>query len=134
MRSFVLREPINRSTLYKFLDDPLKGWEASARAGKPLQVDIGPEKTKRSGQQNKLYWSLLQQVSDQVWIEGRQYHPMVFHELARRRFIGCLDLPGGGMVGMSTTDLSPKEFGEYVDQVTAWAAQEFGVTFLEPDP
>ena len=108
-------------------------WASKAREGKPLQVDIGAEKAKRSSQQNKYYWQLLQQVSDQVWIEGKQYEPLVFHELARRRFIGCLDLPGGGLVGLSTTDLTPKEFGEYVDKVTAWAAVEFGVTFVCPD-
>ena len=129
-RTFILREQRNLDVLNAYL----KGWEDAVKCGKPLQVDIGPEKHKRSLQANRLYWALLQQVSDQVFIEGKQYEPLVFHELARRRFIGCLDLPGGGLAGMSTTDLSPKEFGDYVDQVTAWAAQEFGVTFLEPEP
>lgn len=129
-RTFVLREAKNVVALGNYLN----GWEAAADDGKPWQVDIGPEKSKRSLQANKLYWALLNQVSEQAWIEGRQYSAEVYHELCKRRFIGCVDLPNGGLLGMSSSDLSTKEFTEYVDQVTAWAATEFGVTFTEPEP
>ena len=130
MRTFILREQRNLDVLNAYL----KGWEDAAKAGKAWQVSIGPEKAKRSLTANRFYWALLQQISDQAWIEGRQYASAVYHELLKRRFIGCIDLPGGGMLGMSTSDLSQKEFAEYVDKCTVWAAQELGVTFTEPEP
>lgn len=130
-KTFVVRdEKVLNACVDWMRDNADKAWVS----GKPLQVDIGPEKKKRSLQANKLYWSLLGQVSEQAWIEGRQYAPEIFHELCKRRFIGCVDLPGGGLLGMSSSNLTSKEFAAYVDQVTAWAATEFGVTFLEPEP
>ena len=133
-RTFILRDPINRATLYKFLDDPQMGWEASARAGKPLQVDIGMEKQKRSLQALRYYWAMLNQASEQIWIEGKVYPSAVYHELAKRRFLGCIDLPGGGLVALSSSDLNPKEFALFVENTEAWLATEFGVTFLEHEP
>ena len=128
-KTFVIREQRNLDVLNAYL----KGWEDAVRIGKPLQVDIGPEKAKRSLQANKFYWALLGQLSEQAWVEGRKYSSEVWHELAKRRFIGCIDLPNGATLGMSSSDLSTKEFAEYVDKVTVWAALELGVTFTEPE-
>lgn len=126
-KTFVIREQRNLDVLNAYL----KGWEDAVRIGKPWQVDIGPEKAKRSNIQNRYYWNLLNQISEQVWIEGKQYDSSVYHELFKRKFIGCVDLPGAGLMAMSSTDLSQKEFGEYVDKVTADAAVQFGVVFMD---
>ena len=128
-KTFVLREPKHASALWEFL----KGWEDAADAGKPWAVQIGPENTKRSLASNRYYWQLLNQVSERAWIEGRQYSTEVFHELMKRRFIGVIDLPGGGSMAMSSSDLSVREFIEYVEQVEVFAATDLGVVFMEPD-
>lgn len=106
-------------------------WEAAVLSGKPLAVEIGPEKRKRSVQANRYYWDLLNQISEQAWVEGRQYASEVWHECAKRRFLGLVDLPGGGHMAQSTTDLSVPEFAEYVQKVEVWAASELGVTLTE---
>ena len=104
-------------------------WEAMARSGKCLTVECKEEKAKRSNEANRYYWQLLHQVEEQAWVEGRQYSSEVWHEAAKRRFLGLVDLPGGASMGISTTTLSTREFAEYVEKVTAWAALELGVQF-----
>ena len=127
-RIFILRERRNLDALMAFLAG---NWEAMSKTKHPMQVDIQPESTKRSLQQNKRYWAVLNQISDQACIEGRQYSSGCWHEAAKRRFIGCIDLPGGGMVAMSTTDLTTKEFAEYCTRVEAWAQTELACELTE---
>jgi hypothetical protein len=128
MKVFILREERNAQALWAFLRG---NWKAMAEAGKPLQVTCGPEETKRSLQQNKRYWAILRQISDEGWLDGRQYSSEVWHEHFRREFIGCIDLPGGGLMGMSTTKLTVEEFSTYCTRVEAFAAMELGIQLIE---
>ena len=130
-RTYILRDSKIRDRCLEHIQG---GWVAAAKEGFPLQVEIGREKHKRSLQALRYYWAMLNQASDQIWIEGKAYSSAVYHELAKRRFLGCIDLPGGGLVALSSSDLSPKEFAEFVENTEAWLATEFGVTFLEPEP
>ena len=107
-------------------------WEAMSQTKHLLTVEFKPESTKRNLQQNKYYWAVLRQIEDQAWIEGRQYSSEVWHEAAKRRFIGCIDLPTGGTMAMSSTGLSTAEFAEYVTRVEVWAQQELGVCLTDP--
>ena len=127
-RVFILRERRHVENLLAFV---ASNWEAMASTKHPMQVDIQPEATKRSIQQNRRYWAVLNQISDQAWVAGRQYASECWHELAKRKFIGCIDLPGGGLLAMSTTELSTKEFAEYCTKVEAWAQTELGVELTE---
>ena len=126
MRLFFLRERRNLEDLMSFLAG---NWEAMSQTKHPMQVECKPESKKRNTQQNRYYWNLLHQIHEQAWVEGRQYAPEIWHEMGKRKFIGCIDMPGGGLMAMSTTDLSTKEFAEYVNKFEAWAASELGVTF-----
>lgn len=128
MRVFVLREKRNLDAFLAFLVGNL---EAMSRTKHPMQIECKPESSKRSLQANRYYWQMLHQIETEAWVEGRQYGAETWHELAKRKFIGCLDMPGGGLMAMSTTDLSTKEFAEYVTKVEAWAASELGVQFVE---
>jgi hypothetical protein len=126
---FVLRELRHVENLMTFLAG---NWQAMSQTKNPLQVTCRPENKKRSLQALKYYWQMLRQIEAEVWIEGRQYTAdPCWHEMAKRKFIGCVDLPGGGSVAMSTDTLDAKEFAVYVTKVEAWAATEFGVTFIE---
>lgn len=127
-RTFIIRERRHMENLLAFLAG---NWEAMAGTKHPMQVDIQEESTKRSLQQNRRYWAVLNQISDQAWVDGRQYASECWHELAKRKFIGCIDLPGGGMLAMSTTELSTKEFAEYCTKVEAWAQTELGCELTE---
>ena len=123
---FTIREQRIFMNAVRFIE---ANWEAMSRAGKCLVIECKEEKAKRSNEANRYYWQLLHQVEEQAWIEGRQYSAEVWHEAAKRRFLGLVDLPGGGSMGISTTSLGTREFAEYVEKVTAWAALELGVQF-----
>lgn len=126
MRQFVLREESQCLALYAYLRH---NWPAMAAQGKPLSVTVAEHKDTRHTQQNRLYWALLRQVSEQAMVDGRRYSDEVWHEQFKRVLIGLVDLPGGSTAGESTTKLSISEFAEYVNKVTAYAATELGVIF-----
>jgi len=128
MRTFVCREGKHVEAAKAFIDS---NWRSMANTKYPLQIDFKPEAKRRSIQANRYYWQILNQIATDGWIEGTQYSAECWHEAAKRRFIGFVDVPGGGLMSMSTTDLSTKEFAEYVTKVEAWAATELGITFTE---
>ena len=130
-RTFILREQRNLNCLLAFLAE---NWESMAQTKHPLQVDCQPESINRSTQQNKFYWQILQQISEQAWIEGKQYSAEIYHEHLKRRFIGCADMPGGGLMALSTTTLSVAEFAEYVTRCEVFAQQELGVELVSLEP
>ena len=87
---------------------------------------------KRSIEQNKRYWSLLNQISEQVKTADGVFSAEVWHRYFAQRYIGCDDvtLPNRKriVVPKSTTDLDTAEFTTYMDQVEHWA-HEHGVIF-----
>lgn len=97
-------------------------------------VTIQPEKTKRSIEQNRRMWVCLTEISQQVFVDGRRYGKETWHELFGRKYrliethwvLGELVY-----VLRSTTDMSIKEFAEYMTQIEAHATQELGVRFTE---
>lgn len=110
----------------------LKGWREAAKAGVPFEVSIKSYKDARSLQALKYYWGVvLTQISEQARFEGQKCSKDAIHEYAKRQFIGCIDLPGGGAMGLSTSTLNGAEFAIFVTQVQAWAAMEHGVQFPE---
>jgi hypothetical protein len=125
---FILRNKVNASALWAFLK---ANWEACSEAGKPLQITITEEKTKRSLDQNRMYWSCLRTISDTGWIHGQQFTSEAWHHYLRLKFLPCLDGPDGLVIPSTTTTLTVDEMTEYINQVQAWAATELGVEFLE---
>jgi len=132
-RVFVLQTAASLSRLRAVID---AAWEEHASAGKPLEVVVSEWKARRDDRANRGYWARLQQVADQVWLpvpEGgkRQYDAETWHEFFKAKFIGRVDLPGGGEAAASSRNLNAEEFDEYVRKVEAHAAQELGVQFLD---
>jgi len=108
--------------------------KATLTAGKRLQLTVKPEK--RSQAQNRRYWGqgVLAQVAAQAVVGGKLYSAEVWHELAKRKFIGVDELPNGEVVGKSSTKLSTAEFCDFCTAVEAWAATEFNVVFYDLEP
>ena len=125
---FILRTDAHAQALYAFLK---ANREACALAGKPLQIEISEEKDKRSLQQNKRYWAVLRTISETGWIHGKQFTSEAWHEYMKRKFIGCIDLPDGSVVSMSSAKLGVEGFQIFMQEVEAFAATELGVEFLE---
>lgn len=127
-KTFVLRGEPNAQALWNFLKH---NWRALADAGKPLAVSVAEHRAKRSGEQNRRLWALLNEIAEQAMLDGKHYSTEAWHEMFKRQFIGVEELPGGGTVGISTTTLNVEEFGAYMTRLEAWAAQNFGIEFRD---
>lgn len=125
---FILREDRNAQALWAFLK---ANWKELAKAGKPLQITIGPEQTQRSIQQNKRYWAILKTIAETGWIHGQQFEVEAWHFYFRRKFLPHIDTPDGLSIPTSTTKLTVEEFMDYSTQVEAFATTELGVEFVE---
>ena len=87
-------------------------------------IEVKPQK--RSLEQNRLYWAILTDISEQV-IPGKAYEPSIWHEYLRALFLQerVVELPDGSvkMLEPSTTELNQAQFSEYVEKVIQWALQ-----------
>lgn len=96
----------------------------------------GSNTVKRTGAQNRIYWALLQMISEQLKVKGQTYNAAVWNEYLKTRYLGCEDiiLPNGKTLTLprSTTTLSKEEFTEYFERVMSWAA-EHGVVLPDID-
>ena len=81
---------------------------------------------KRSLEQNRLYWAILSDISEQV-VPGKAYEPSIWHEYLRGLFLNerMVELPDGSvkMLEPSTAELRQDEFSEYVEKVIKWALE-----------
>lgn len=97
-------------------------------------VTIQPEKTKRSIEQNRRMWAVLNEVAGQVRVDGQAYKPDTWHEFYKARFLPCETAWICGQlvsVPESTTTLTVRDFAQYMTQIEAHATQELGVRFTE---
>jgi hypothetical protein len=105
-----------------------------ADKGEPLRLIVTAEEKQRNAAQNRFYFgAVLKQVSEQAWVDGKQYDKDTWHEYFARKY-GILDeltLPDGEIITRrkSTTQMSVGEFSEYLDNVQAYAGETLGVQF-----
>lgn len=109
----------------------LKCW---LQDGRKLVLTCGPRK--RTKPQNRRYWGrgVLAQIAEQAAPDGKLYSAKIWHEQFKRMFIGVIEMPDGGVVGMSSTELGTAEFSEFCTKVEAFAANELLVTFYDLEP
>ena len=107
--------------------------KACIERGKPLRVIVTEEDRRRNTEQNARYWVLLKAISEQAWVNGKQFDKEVWHELFARQFLPLEEmvLPDGEIIQrrVTTTKLKVGEFSDYMQQVEAYAAMELGVRF-----
>jgi len=122
--AFLLTDDGIAARLYAFLKN---NWRAMAENKKPLVVTVSEYKAKRSTEQNKYYWSILNQIAGEAWINGKQFSADAWHELFKRQFIGIEELPNGDKAGISTTSLNVGEFAGYLSEVERYASADLGL-------
>ena len=125
---FILREAMHLASLVEFLTT---NWKSFADQGKFLAVTVTLYRSKRSLEQNRRYFgpAVLGAIVEQAWVGERRYSKDSWHEYFCREFIGVVELPFGGSRAMHSSDLNIEEFGVFMQQVEAYAAQELGVRF-----
>jgi hypothetical protein len=136
------------------LREPEQARQALARAALPWigeQLSMGRElvleaklrEDDRSEQQHRYYWAVvLRDVSEGVSVGGVKYTKDAWHEYGKRTFlprrtkkvkVAGRARPVVTTVIASTTDLTVRQMGEYLEKWIAFAA-EHGVTVSEPLP
>lgn len=115
--------------------------KALAMAGHATVVEIRTAEDCKTDKQRKyLHGYVLMTIARQAKVNGQQFDMRVWKEFLRDKFLGHKTLtirnPMTGKkvrrrVRVSTEDLGVKGYSEYIDRVTAFAATELGVEFLE---
>ena len=91
----------------------------------PFQVVIEAYSPKRSTQQNKRYWLLIEMVAKHTGHDKDEVH-----DFAKQKFLGTRTIEIAGeraQVAPSTRRLKVKEFKDYMDNVENWMITEFGL-------
>lgn len=85
-------------------------------------IEVKP--AKRSLEQNRLYWAILSDISEQV-VPGKSYEPSVWHVYFKQLFLPdhVHELPDGSLhvSPPSSSNMTLEQFSQYVDNVTKWA-------------
>jgi hypothetical protein len=127
LRTFVLRDDMNAAALWAFLKN---NWKPMATDGKPLAVTVTPHKTKRSIEQNKRYWLILNEIAENGYVAGKRFSAESWAEYFKGKFIGFEETPDGRLIGISTTSLDVSQFAEYMTRIESYAATELGIEII----
>lgn len=123
-RTFILHGPDQARQLHAFLK---ANAAALAGKGRPLAVTVAEHKAKRTLDQNRRYWLVLNHIAENAWVAGKRYSSDAWHEFFKGRLIGLEETPDGRTSGISTTTLSVSEFTDYMNRVELHAAEELGI-------
>ena len=134
-REFVLENPQRWIAAQLFIES---NWHSLAKADTPLRIIISTQEEKRREQQNKYYWAVvIRSIADQAWVDGKRFSGEVWHEHVARMFgiLKDVTLPDSIVIQkrLSTTEMTVKEFSEYIENVTAWGASELGIRYPAMD-
>ncbi|RXZ42688.1 recombination protein NinB [Crenobacter cavernae] len=130
-REFVIRDEGVMRSLWQF-------FKLNARAfmerNNPLLVVVTNDEKKRNNMQNRRYWkAVVTPIAEQVWVGGRKFSREAWHELFANKYCPLVEfpLPDGTIHRRrkSTSELTVREFSEYMQAVEAEAASEYGVIF-----
>jgi hypothetical protein len=124
-RQFILRDPQHGKAMVDYVKAHAG---AQAAAGAPLVVSIDTYKARRSGEQNRRYWALLNEIAEQVSVNDKWYSNDTWHEHFKGLFAPKTDGPAG-LLAISTTQMNVEQFAQYMTQIEVYAAQELGVEF-----
>lgn len=98
---------------------------------KPWAVTVAKAKSKRSIDQNNLYWLWLGIIANETGNTATD-----IHEWCKGEFLPPVFVEVNGKVRearRSTTDLNTADMTTYLDRINAWAASDLGIILPHPD-
>ncbi len=100
------------------------------RKNKVWQVTVEPYKTRRSLNQNALYWRWLSILAEETGHDNDD-----LHEFFKAKFLEprTVDLHGEEIAVRSTAKLAADEFKLYLDKVYAFVTSELGILLPLPE-
>lgn len=104
---------------WKFLSTNI--WEY-VRSLKDWEYCVEIKKATRTQQQNKLYWSILEQIHKETWNDKDELHNFFKHTFLKKPILTALweydFIP-------TTTELDKEEFTNYVDNIILFCQQQW---------
>lgn len=154
MRSLVLHQ-INKmipertfTLINQFVRDNVKRAIDNLPVNASMEVVIRERKKQRTKYHNAAMWAgMLNDIEEQAWLLGRQYHKDIWHEHFKREFLPegheddfakmvlkgyekWRELPSGERICIgSTTKLTKYGMALYMQKCEAYAANDLGVRF-----
>lgn len=125
MPTYILR---NKEIAQRMVDYIKAVAGPAAAAGKPIVVEVGEYQAKRSTQANARYWALLEEISEQAYVDGKRFSREAWHTFFRDQFAPKEDGPAG-LTPMSTSQMDKETFQRYVTQIELYAVETLGVEF-----
>lgn len=132
-REFTLTTPEVGASMVNFVKQNAK---AFADKGTPLRVIVTAEEMDRLDVQIAYYFGpLMKQVTEQAWVDARQYSKEVWHEHFAKLFLPAteLQLPDGEIVikrgSIARGKIGIKAMAKFTLEVEVYASQELGVIF-----
>lgn len=111
----------------------------------PLEITIAEQNKSRSNEQNKKYWAMINEISEQIFLHGKYFAPEIWAEYFKTEFLPPEYLEGetkkgyvkwvdgvesGKILVGSTTQLTTSGFANYLEKINRYAAQ-FEVIFYD---
>lgn len=110
--------------------------QAMIQKGKALRIIITEDDADRLDEQIAYYFGVvIKTISEQAWIDGRQFGKEAWHEQLARDFLPPIEiqLPDGEIVirrqSIARGKIGVKAMAKFTQEVTAFAATEIGVIF-----
>ena len=100
-------------------------------SGDEAVISIKANKMTRTGHQNNLYWSIIQQILVETGNTKNAIHDYCRKEFLEIRIEEVVNSPV--VVLKSTTELNTKDMGEYLDKIIAWVGNDLGIRLNLPD-
>lgn len=125
MPTYILR---NKEIAQRMVDDIKAVAGPAAAAGKPIVVEVGEYQARRSTQANARYWALLEEISEQAYIDGKRFSREAWHTFFRDQFAPKEDGPAG-LTPMSTSQMDKETFQRYTTQIELYAVETLGIEF-----
>jgi hypothetical protein len=102
-----------------------------------IRIEIMEHRPRRTDRQNRYYWPcFVQPLAEFLREQGDLTEDEEAHELIKAKFLRktIVNKKTGEVMEYvgSTTDLTTKEFNEYLNRVAFWLADMFGI--VVPDP
>lgn len=97
--------------------------------GKTVQVTCERRKKTRSSTQNAYYWGVvIRMIADECGYIGKEDEEAL-HNRLKEMFLGRKGRLG---ITQGTSELTTEQFGEYIERIKAWAAEELKIYIPEP--
>ncbi|KWH17627.1 recombination protein NinB [Burkholderia multivorans] len=125
MPTYVLR---NKEIAQRMVDYVKAVAGPAAATNRPIVVTVEEYQAKRSSEQNRLLWSLLTEISEQVEVGGKRFSKEAWYAHYLDMYAPKQEGPRG-LVPIGSSQMTKPQFAEFVERVQAHSVTELGVEF-----